>query len=182
MSEYWLADGDARVLGPIGLEVLKDLASAGKLTEVRAVSRDGRTFAPVATFPEVASALGPRGADQASKDQSSAVGRLRAWLEEIRPQQTHEIFRVPQTAGVPAYRAAFFTLVKRFYPDRLAPDATMDLRVACEDVFLFLSARMLELERLQHHPPGGAKKPISTARSEITGLEWRGGSDRKSVV
>ena len=40
-EEYWLADSEARVLGPIGLEVITTLHARGKLLDVRAVSRDG---------------------------------------------------------------------------------------------------------------------------------------------
>lgn len=175
MSDYWLADADARVLGPIGLDVLKDLALAGKLAQVKAVSRDGQHFQPVSNFPEVAAALGPSTPQQRPNEQQVAVERLRNWLAEVQRQQPHEIFRVPQNASREAYRAAFFTLIRRFYPDRLAPDASIELRRACEDTFVYLTSRLLEVE--QRVGAGAPKQTPQTSRpSEVTSIEWRGGS------
>lgn len=171
MSDYWLADADARVLGPIGLEVLRDLAASGKLQDVRAVSRDGRSFAPLANFPEVVAALGPRQPDAVHAEQQAAIMRLRQWLGEIKHQPAHDIFRVPESSTPDTFRAAFFALVKRFYPDRLAPEATLELRRACEDVFLALSQKMLEVERRR-----APAAPVSTGKSEVLALAWRGGS------
>ncbi|MBK7858029.1 MAG: hypothetical protein IPJ65_05270 [Archangiaceae bacterium] len=170
-ADYWLADADARVLGPISLEVLRDLAASGKLAEVRAVSRDGRSFAPISHFPEVLQALGPRLPDAVLAEQQAAIQRLRQWLGEIKNQPAHEVFRVPETSTPDTFRAAFFALVKRFYPDRLSPEATVDLRRACEDVFLALTQKVLEVERrrvTQGPPPSG--------KSEVSSLAWRGGT------
>jgi hypothetical protein len=171
MSDYWLADADARVLGPISLEVLRDLAASGKLAEVRAVSRDGRSFAPLANFPEVVQALGPRLPDAVLAEQQAAIQRLRQWLGEIKNQPAHDVFRVPESATPDAFRAAFFALVKRFYPDRLSAEATVELRRACEDVFLALTQKMLDVER--RRVPAG---PPPMGKSEVSALAWRGGS------
>jgi hypothetical protein len=171
VSDYWLADADARVLGPIGLEVLKDLAASGKLADVRAVSRDGRSFAPLSKFPEVVAALGPRLPGAVQSEQAAAIQRLRQWLGEIRHQPAHDVFRVPEASPPDTYRAAFFTLVKRFYPDRLSPEATVELRKACEDVFLALAAKMLEVER--RRAPAAAP---ASGRSEVSAIAWRGGT------
>ncbi len=170
-GDYWLADADARVLGPITLEVLKDLAAAGKLAEVRAVSRDGRSFSPVAKFPEVVAALGPRLPEAVIAEQQAAIQRLRQWLGEIKHQPAHDVFRVPEASSPDTYRAAFFALVKRFYPDRLTPEATVELRRACEDVFLALTQKMLDVER--RRAPSG---PPPSGKSEVSSLHWRGGS------
>lgn len=171
MSDYWLADADARVLGPISLEVLRDLAASGKLAEVRAVSRDGRSFSPVANFPEVTAALGPRLPEAVLAEQQAAIQRLRQWLGEIKHQPAHDVFRVPENATPDTFRAAFFALVKRFYPDRLSPEATVELRRACEDVFLALTQKILEVER--RRPQTG---PPPVGKSEVTQISWRGGS------
>jgi hypothetical protein len=171
VADYWLADADARVLGPISLEVMRDLAASGKLQEVRAVSRDGRSFAPLANFPEVTAALGPRLPEAVLHEQQAAIQRLRQWLGEIRHQPAHDVFRVPENSSADTFRAAFFALVKRFYPDRLAPEATVELRKACEDVFLALAQKILEIER--RRPQSG---PAPTGKSEVAGLAWRGGS------
>jgi hypothetical protein len=170
-GDYWLADADARVLGPISLEVIRDLATGGKLAEVRAVSRDGRSYAPLNNFPEVVAALGPRLPQAVLAEQQAAIQRLRQWLGEIRNQAAHDVFRVPENASPDAFRAAFFALVKRFYPDRLSPEATVELRKACEDVFLALAQKILEVER--RRPMAG---PPPTGKSEVMALNWRGGS------
>src|SRR5450432_5927 len=126
---------------------MRDLASAGKLADVRAVSRDGRSFAPLSKFPEVTAALGPRMPGAVQAEQQAAIHRLRQWLGEIRNQPAHDVFRVPENSSPDTFRAAFFALVKRFYPDRLAAEATVELRRACEDVFLALSQKLLDVER-----------------------------------
>ena len=170
-ADYWLADADARVLGPITLDVVKDLAASGKLADVRAVSRDGRSFAPVANFPEVMQALGPRLPEAVLAEQQAAIQRLRQWLGEIKHQPAHDVFRVPENSTPDAFRAAFFALVKRFYPDRLSTEATVELRRACEDVFLALTQKILEVERRR---PSAGPPPIG--KSEVSALAWRGGS------
>ena len=168
MNQYWLADADARVLGPIPLEVIRDLAAAGKLPDVRAVSRDGRNYGLVSQFPEVESALTPK---PAPNQQQAHIERLRQWLLEIRNQPTHHVFRVPENSSPEAYRAAFFALVKRFYPDRLNAEATLELRRACEDVFLALTQKMLDVERRLN-----PAERIGSERSHVSGWVWKGGS------
>ncbi len=135
------------------------------------MSRDGRSFAPLSNFPEVTAALGPKMPGAAQAEQVAAIHRLRQWLGEIKNQPAHDVFRVPENSTPDTFRAAFFALVKRFYPDRLAPEATVDLRRACEDVFLALSQKMLEVERRR---PMAAPPP--TGRSEVAAMSWRGGS------
>ncbi len=146
-DNYWLADREARVLGPVGLEVVRDLAVRGKLMDVRAVSRDGRTFVPVREVPEIVAVLSPPKADDLALAQAQATRQIRDWLDQVRDRPTQEILRVPQDASKDAVRAAFFTLVHRYVPSRLPAEATPELRLACEDAFLFLSERMVELEK-----------------------------------
>lgn len=170
IEEYWLADSEARVLGPVGLTVLRDLASSGKLGEVRAVSKDGRSFSPLSNFPEVIDALGPRSSEQ----QKVAVQRLRAWLADVAGRPTHEVLRVPEGAGLATYRSAFFALARRYSPDRLPADATAELRAACEDAFLHLAGRMVDHERRGAQAP--EPRPSSApARGDLpVELSWRG--------
>ncbi len=148
MSNYWLADGEARVLGPVGLGVVRDLALKGKLKDVRAVSRDGVNFMSPSEIPELLQALtaAPLKEDQAVA-QGKATEQIRQWLGDISAKDTHQIFKVNKDASVQAYRAAFFALVHRYVPSRLPPDATPELRLACEDAFLALSGRMVDVER-----------------------------------
>jgi hypothetical protein len=148
VTEYWLADSEARVLGPVGLSVVRDLAVRGKLTDVRAVSRDGRNFVPLREMPELHAELTriPQG-DDSVRAQAHAAQEIRNWLASVRDRPTHEVFRVHPQASRDAWRAAFFPLVQRYVPGRLPPDATAELRLACEDAFLHLAERMVEIER-----------------------------------
>lgn len=146
MTDYWLADADAKILGPVNVEVITDMAQSGKLKGVRAVSRDGRAFAPLQQFPEVANALSARPAQPDKVNHAEMLERIETYLAELKSQSTHEIFHVPEGAPPSQVRAAFFGLIKRFYPDRLPASVPPELRKACEDVFLYLSARMVEFE------------------------------------
>ena len=161
-EEYWLADSEARVLGPIGLEVITTLHARGKLLDVRAVSRDGRKFVPLREMPELqAVLLAPVTITDAQRAQQEATRQIREWLASIQNRSTHEIFKVPQPASRDAWRAAFFALVHRYVPSRLPPDTTAELRLACEDAFLALSERMVEIERQFRAPATSLPPPPS---------------------
>lgn len=158
-EEYWLADSEARVLGPIGLEVIHTLHARGKLQDVRAVSRDGRKFVPLREMPELQAVLSaPVTITDAQRAQEEATRQIREWLASIQNRSSHEIFKVPHQASRDAWRAAFFSLVHRYVPSRLPPDTTAELRLACEDAFLALSERMVEVER-QFRAPATALPP-----------------------
>ena len=159
-EEYWLADSEARVLGPIGLEVITTLHARGKLLDVRAVSRDGRKFVPLREMPELQAVLSaPITLTDGQRAQQEATRQIREWLASLQSRSTQEIFKVPQPASRDAWRAAFFTLVHRYVPSRLPADTTAELRLACEDAFLALAERMVEIERqfrspsIAHPPP-----------------------------
>lgn len=174
-GEYWLADSEARVLGPVSLDVVRDLSLRGKLRDVRAVSRDGKTFVPLREMPELSAVLGqPAAVDEALRAQGVATRQIRDWLEAIKDHPTHEVFRVPPQASREALRAAFFALVHRYVPGRLPPDATPELRLACEDAFLQLSERMVDLERSMRAAPPPGIPPVA-ATSALPQVSWRGG-------
>lgn len=159
-EEYWLADSEARVLGPIGLEVITTLHARGKLLDVRAVSRDGRKFVPLREMPELqAVLLAPVTVNDGQRAQQEATRQIRDWLASIQSRATQEIFKVPQSASRDAWRAAFFSLVHRYVPSRLPPDTTPELRLACEDAFLALSERMVEIERQFRAPAANLAPP-----------------------
>jgi hypothetical protein len=161
-EEYWLADSEARVLGPIGLEVITTLHARGKLLDVRAVSRDGRKFVPLREMPELQAVLSaPVTITDAQRAQEEATRQIREWLASIQNRSTQEIFKVPQPASRDAWRAAFFALVHRYVPSRLPPDTTAELRLACEDAFLALSERMVEVERQFRAPATSLPPPPS---------------------
>lgn len=172
-DEYWLADSEARVLGPIGLDVVTTLHARGKLGDVRAVSRDGRKFVPLREMPELQAVLAaPVTVSDAQRAQQEATRQIREWLSSLEGRPPHEVFRVPPQASRDAWRGAFFALVHRYVPSRLPPDTTPELRLACEDAFLALSERMVEVERqfraaapaLPAPPPLPAAPPLAQAR------------------
>jgi hypothetical protein len=163
-TQYWLADSEARVLGPVSLDVVRDLAMRGKLNDVRAVSRDGRQFVPLREVPEIQTALAPPQGDEVARAQYDATKQIREWLESVKDRPTHEVFRVPANASKEAARTAFFNLVHRYLPSRLPPEATPELRLACEDAFLVLAERMVELEKKSRSaPPPAVAKEIGRA-------------------
>lgn len=174
MSSFWLADSDARVLGPVGIEVVRDLALRGKLADVRAVSRDGKTFVPVREVPEIHQALQVnKNGDELLHAQADATKQIRDWLTSIRGRSSEEVFRVPPNASKEAWRAAFFALVYRYVPGRLPPEATPELRLACEDTFLALSERMIDIERqFRATKPAASSNAMPSTTQQV---RWRGG-------
>jgi hypothetical protein len=183
VTDYWLADSEARVLGPVSLAVVRDLALRGKIRDVRAVSRDGRTFVPLREVPELVEALSvPARQDEATRAQADATRQIRDWLTSIKDRPSHEVFRVPANASRDAWRAAFFALIHRYVPSRLPADATAELRLACEDAFLALSERMVAVERL-FRPAGERAAPPPPPQAAPSALPppvpahvtWRGG-------
>lgn len=160
MSQYWLADSEARVLGPVSMEVITTLHARGKLVDVRAVSRDGSTFLPLREVPELQAVLAmPVTVSDTHRAQLEATKQIRDWLASIQGRPTHEVLKVPATASRDAWRAAFFALVHRYVPSRLPPDTSEELRLACEDAFLALSERMVEVER-RFKAPAAAPPPL----------------------
>jgi hypothetical protein len=181
VSDYWLADSEARVLGPVSLAVVRDLALRGKLQDVRAVSRDGRNFVPLREMPELLEVLSlPPKQGEAARAQADATRQIRDWLASIKDRPSHEVFRVPANASRDAWRAAFFALIHRYVPSRLPADATPELRLACEDAFLTLAERMVAIERL-FRAPGAAPPPPPPAQPPAlppvapAQVTWRGG-------
>lgn len=182
MSDYWLADSEARVLGPVSLSVVRDLALRGKIHDVRAVSKDGRTFVPLREMPELAEVLSqPPKQGEATRAQADATRQIRDWLASIKDRPSHEVFRVPANASRDTWRAAFFALIHRYVPSRLPTDATPELRLACEDAFLTLSERMVAIERLFKAPGASAPPPPPVAAPAAlpplapAQVTWRGG-------
>lgn len=178
-TQYWLADSEARVLGPVAIDVVRDLAMRGKLNDVRAVSRDGKQFVPLREVPEIQAALAPPQGDEVARAQYEATRQIREWLESIKDRPTHEVLRVPATASKDAARAAFFALVHRYLPSRLPPEATPELRLACEDAFLVLAERMVEFERRGKTAPPPIPAPAPAKAPPLpasaASVSWRGG-------
>lgn len=145
MADFWIEDEQGRVLGPIGVGILRDLITAGRLERIARASRDGRTFAPLAEITEVAGLV----RDQLrQRDEAAEAGRLREAMEELRTRPLHEVFGVERGATLAEYREAFLRLVKQYHPDRVRPEAHPDLRQAHDEIFHFLGSRMVDAERL----------------------------------
>lgn len=175
-GEFWLADSEARVLGPVSLDMVRDLALRGKLTDVRAVSRDGKNFVPLREMPDLQAVLSqPPQVGEAVRAQASATQQIRTWLAAIKDRSSAEVFRVPPSSSRETWRAAFFGLIHRYVPSRLPPDATDELRLACEEAFLTLAARMLEVEKQLKAATPPEMPQVTFAASPAPTVSWRGG-------
>lgn len=159
MSDYWISDAQGRVLGPVGLEVLRHLVMAGRLRDLTEASRDGRNFAALTSFPEVTSLVEEaRLLQRAAEDREEAL-RLVEQIEALRGKQVHEVFGLAQNASIDAFRASFFSMVKRFYPARLPQETHEELRQAYAAMFHYLSRLMATIEQRAVPPPAPAPFP-----------------------
>lgn len=180
MADFWIQDGAGRVLGPVGLGVLRDLIEAGRLAGIEKASRDGKAFGPVDAVPEVSDLIARA---LRHKDEQEEARRLREAIAEQRNRLPHEVFGVDAMADLETFRAAFFRLVKRYHPDRLDAESHVDLRIAHDEIFHFLASRMVEVETARGEDPGGvayranaAPAPSTYAPGEFVGLvEHEGG-------
>ncbi len=154
-SRYWVSDDAQRVLGPMALEVLRDLLFTGKLRGNMHISRDGSGWSPIASFPELTDLLTPKAEADARAEEKKEAARLKAQLDEWKSKPVHEVFKLPADARPEQMRAAFFRLVKRYYPDRLAPEAAPELRDAYAQVFQLFSQLMVSIETRATHGPRG---------------------------
>lgn len=144
MTNVWIRDEAGRVLGPIGIGVLRDLISAGRLAAVRAASRDGVSFVPVAEVPEVADLVAQEGRRQEDRIEAERISTV---LHVLKPKAPHEVFELPEHAALEDFKTAFFRLAKHYHPDRLPPEASAELRLAYDSLFHFLAQTMATVER-----------------------------------
>ncbi|NPC80799.1 hypothetical protein HPC49_21560, partial [Pyxidicoccus fallax] len=147
MPDYWISDAHNRVLGPISLDVLRTLLMSGRLRGLTQASRDGRSFAALQSFPEVVSLLQEAANAQQLEQERQEARRLAAHIDTLRGKPVHEVFGLAEDASIDAYRASFFSLVKRFYPARLPREADDELRRAYGAMFYFLSQLMAQIEQ-----------------------------------
>jgi hypothetical protein len=151
------------------------------LDDVRAVSTDGATFQPLHEVPELAAVLRQKDAVSPHRQQGEAARQIREWIAESKGRPTHEVFRVQMDASKEAWRASFFSIVNRYVPSRLPDDATPELRLACEDAFLALAERMVDIERSFRGGSGLFPPPLKPAMvvpktpSAPPTVKWRGG-------
>ncbi len=154
MADYWICDAEGRVLGPVGLVVLRDLLEAGRVTKVTRVSLDGKSWRGLEAVPELARLYA---ADGARARQEEDARRLRAHLEACRSRPAHEVLGVPKDAPLETYREAFFRISKRFHPDKVPKDAAPALVEACGLAFRFYSGVMARVEAAPREAPSARR-------------------------
>ncbi|MGQ0507880.1 MAG: PilZ domain-containing protein [Myxococcaceae bacterium] len=157
MSSYWIQDSQGLVLGPVGIDVLKDLATAKRLADFLRVSKDGTTWKPVAQVPEVARVFSPGASERAEREAVQAQ-RVRMELERLKALPTHALFGVVHTAPLAIFRQGFLALAKPYHPARLSRDVHPELLRAHMEMFQYLSGRMVEHER-------GTSRPVPAQRA-----------------
>ena len=167
MADVWIRDDAGRVLGPIGVEVLRDLISAGRLSAIQSASRDGTTFVPVAEVSEVADLVAKDARRQDDRVEAERIGNV---LHVLKSRAPHEVFELPTTASLEQFKTAFFRLAKHYHPDRLPADAMPELRLAYDSLFHFLAQTMAQVERLLT-----ASAPAPTAANAPRGSTPSGG-------
>jgi uncharacterized protein (TIGR02266 family) len=173
MADYWIRDAEQRVLGPVSLEVLRDLVSARRLVGVDQVSRDGRTWVSVDQFPELR--LRPAPVKDAQAQQRAEAAQLRAQLVHLAGRPLHEVFKVPPEAAATTFRASYFALVRRYHPERLPAGVHPDLVAAYQEAFRFFSQCMAQVEeRLAPRAPAAPPRPREYRAEDFVGIERRG--------
>jgi Tfp pilus assembly protein PilZ len=146
VADFWIADAEGRVLGPVGLEVLKDLILAGRLDRISRLSQDGINWSSLECVPELAEVARQRASGERASREKEEAAKLRGQLEALRIRPAHEIFRVAKDAPIEVYREAFFRLSKKFHPDSLPAGVDRELADACAIAFRFLSGLMNRVE------------------------------------
>jgi uncharacterized protein (TIGR02266 family) len=158
MANYWIGDAKDRVLGPIAFETLRELVSSGRIHGIVRISLDGQSWSPVDQHPEIATLQSAFASEARRAAERQEAQRLRVQLQAMQARPPHEIFGLPAGSDLDAHRAAFFRLVKHFFPDSLPPEAAPELREAYNEAFRFLTRLMSAIER---QPPAPTSKPKS---------------------
>lgn len=178
MADYWVGDRAGRRLGPVRFEVLRDLIKSGRLRGLDKVSTDGTTFRALAEFPELVSLFEDREAQVRATDHQGEAERLMAEIDALKSKQVYEVFGLEPGASIDAYRASFFALVRRFYPDRVPTEPQPGLRRAYTEMFQLLSKLMAQVEALNpaKRMPAtlSSRPPAAFAPREFIGWERRG--------
>src|SRR5262249_3564704 len=101
--------------------------------------------------------------------------RLLAEMTALKTKPVHEVFGLQPDASIDAYRASFFALVRRFYPERIPSTPEPGLKQAYAEMFQLLSKLMTQVEalnRAKRAPP--AKPAPSFPPHDFIGWERRG--------
>lgn len=165
-ADYWIRDTGNRVLGPVSVEVLRDLVETGRFKNVASISVDGRAWLAVAAFPGLVDLVAAPPPD-AAQDRAQAK-KLRVQLATLRTLADADIFEVPATSSAKVYLAAYFALAKKLHPDRV-PDGFPALRAACVDVVQFVTDRINRRIRTENARPMAASRQFDG--SQFVGLQ-----------
>src|ERR1043165_1131216 len=111
MANYWVGDRAGRRLGPLALHVLNDLVVSGRIRGLDVVSPDGKTFKPLAEFPEVAALFQKR---DETAHQAGEAERLMAELNAMKSKPAYQVFGLKPDDSIDAFRAKFFALVRHY--------------------------------------------------------------------
>jgi hypothetical protein len=139
-------DGEGRILGPISLEVVQNLASEGRVNGFHKVSSDGKNYLPVTSFPEVANTLLPPALAERRRRDLQHAQRLHLELDRFQELKINELFGVRKNATEGEYRIAFRALASSYRPANLSPSSHPELLKACTATFNFLSQQMRRIE------------------------------------
>src|SRR4051812_23299167 len=131
MSAYWLMDSGGLTLGPISLEVLRELAREGRVSGFSQASRDGRTFLHLSAFPEVADALIPPSLIERRTREAQQAERIQRDLERFRRLSPNELFGVAKGAALSGMRDAYRVRATPYNPAALTAGASPALIRAC---------------------------------------------------
>lgn len=144
---FWVGDSGGRTMGPAPLPVIRELVTRGRLQGLTRGSRDGRTWVPIETIPELRAVLtgAAETAAQPSALQAEAE-RLTRELARLKRLSPRDRLGAPPSATVAECRGAFFAAVKRYHPSRLPPEAPPELSTAFIAMAQLLSEAMAEID------------------------------------
>jgi hypothetical protein len=141
MSSYWIMDAKNGVLGPVGFEVLRELAGCGRLNAFSTVSTNGTTWQKLSQLSELAPILKPPADERRQREQREAA-RILELIERYRHLEVHELFGVPKGSDLRVFRQGFVALAKPFHPAKLPRDMDGALLQANMKMFQFLTERL----------------------------------------
>lgn len=172
---FWVSDPGGRRLGPVRFEVIRDLIKTGRLVGLDKVSQDGKTFVPLVQFPQIAQLFAQRKQELEEAEDRAAAQRINAEIGALKNKTIADVFGLSASDPIDSYRASFFAMVKRFYPDLVPSHRHASLRQAHDEMFAFLSRLMVQVEaRIGKQPAPAPSRPNPTyAAKEFIGWERR---------
>src|SRR5690348_5413459 len=90
MAEYWVGDRAGRRLGPVRIEVLRDLIMSGRLRGLDKVSTDGKNFRALTGFPEIAELFVQR--EATVREGGGEAERILSEVARLKEKPIYEVF------------------------------------------------------------------------------------------